>query len=710
MIKNYVDIDTKLDKVNDECGVFGIYRNDDDIDVVAAANDALYSLQHRGQQSAGITVNKDGEFTTVKELGMVSEIFTPKALEKLPNGKIAVGHVRYTSSESLDRASNQPLVMRYIQGSIGIANNGSITNFNEIRQELETGGAVFQSNSNAEIMAYVIATERCVTDTLEDAVLSSMRKLKGAYSTVICAPSRLIGFRDMHGFRPLCIGKLKNSWIFTSESCVIDSLGGEFVRDVEPGEMVVVDEEGFHSYKLKLLPDNQITVIMMMGLQGAGKTTTTAKIAGKLKAKGKRPLLVACDVYRPAAIEQLKINGEKQQVPVFSMGDKQKPLNIAKAAIEHAKKNNNNVVILDTAGRLHVDEDMMNELVEIRDNIELTQTVLVVDAMTGQDAVNVAKEFNEKIGIDGIIVTKLDGDTRGGAALSIKAITGKPILYIGMGEKLSDLEQFHPDRMASRILGMGDVLSLIEKAEQSIDQDKAKEMEQRLKKAQFTFDDYLEYMSQIKNMGGLSSLLSMMPGVGGKINDDMLPDEKQLGKIEAIIDGGASEVGVESTVITLAGEVPCLLRPGGITLEQLRDTIGEVELNKAVLDKLDPNQKAASPGMKYKHYSPKARVILLKGTDEEYINYVNSKDDGKTAALCCDEDISQLKVKTFSLGKRQDYAQQAHRLFDMLREVDEVGGIDTAYSRLPSCDGVGMALYNRLIRAAGYEVIDLEKI
>ena len=320
------------------------------------------------------------------------------------------------------------------------------------------------------------------------------------------------------------------------------AVGQDVMNSLTPGQMVIkiVNEEltnlmGSETTELKLLPDNQITVIMMMGLQGAGKTTTTAKIAGKLKAKGKRPLLVACDVYRPAAIEQLKINGEKQQVPVFSMGDKQKPLNIAKAAIEHAKKNNNNVVILDTAGRLHVDEDMMNELVEIRDNIELTQTVLVVDAMTGQDAVNVAKEFNEKIGIDGIIVTKLDGDTRGGASLSIKAITGKPILYIGMGEKLSDLEQFHPDRMASRILGMGDVLSLIEKAEQSIDQDKAKEMEQRLKKAQFTFDDYLEYMSQIKNMGGLSSLLSMMPGVGGKINDDMLPDEKQLGKIEAII-------------------------------------------------------------------------------------------------------------------------------------------------------------------------------
>ena len=320
------------------------------------------------------------------------------------------------------------------------------------------------------------------------------------------------------------------------------AVGQDVMNSLTPGQMVIkiVNEEltnlmGSETTELKILPDNQITVIMMMGLQGAGKTTTTAKIAGKLKAKGKRPLLVACDVYRPAAIEQLKINGEKQQVPVFSMGDKQKPLNIAKAAIEHAKKNNNNVVILDTAGRLHVDEDMMNELVEIRDNIELTQTVLVVDAMTGQDAVNVAKEFNEKIGIDGIIVTKLDGDTRGGAALSIKAITGKPILYIGMGEKLSDLEQFHPDRMASRILGMGDVLSLIEKAEQSIDQDKAKEMEQRLKKAQFTVDDYLEYMGQIKNMGGLSSLLSMMPGVGGKINDDMLPDEKQLGKIEAII-------------------------------------------------------------------------------------------------------------------------------------------------------------------------------
>ena len=320
------------------------------------------------------------------------------------------------------------------------------------------------------------------------------------------------------------------------------AIGQDVMSSLTPGQMVIkiVNEEmvslmGSETTEIALKPGSEITVIMMAGLQGAGKTTTTAKLAGKFKAKGRKPLLVACDVYRPAAIEQLTINGNKQGVEVFSMGTNQKPVDIAKAAIAHAKNNDFNTVILDTAGRLHVDEDMMNELIEIKANVSVDQTILVVDSMTGQDAVNVASPFNEKVGIDGVILTKLDGDTRGGAALSIKAITGKPILYIGMGEKLSDLEQFHPDRMASRILGMGDVLSLIEKAEQSIDQDKAKEMEQRLKKAQFTFDDYLEYMSQIKNMGGLSSLLSMMPGVGGKINDDMLPDEKQLGKIEAII-------------------------------------------------------------------------------------------------------------------------------------------------------------------------------
>ncbi|MCI7179427.1 MAG: signal recognition particle protein Srp54, partial [Lachnospiraceae bacterium] len=278
----------------------------------------------------------------------------------------------------------------------------------------------------------------------------------------------------------------------------------------------------------------------MVGLQGAGKTTTTAKLAGKFKLKGKKPLLVACDVYRPAAIKQLQINGEKQGVEVFSMGDKNKPADIAKAAISHAAKNGNNIVILDTAGRLHVDEDMMKELQDIKAAVTVHQTILVVDAMTGQDAVNVAASFDMQIGIDGVIVTKLDGDTRGGAALSIKAVTGRPILYVGMGEKLSDLEQFYPDRMASRILGMGDVLTLIEKAEAEIDEDKARQMTDKIKKAQFDFNDYLESMNQMKKMGGLSGIMSMMPGLGamgGKKmpNLDTEENEKRIARMEAMI-------------------------------------------------------------------------------------------------------------------------------------------------------------------------------
>ena len=285
-------------------------------------------------------------------------------------------------------------------------------------------------------------------------------------------------------------------------------------------------------------PGKSITVIMMCGLQGAGKTTTTAKIAGKLKLKGKKPLLVACDVYRPAAIKQLQVNGEKQQVDVFSMGENHKPVNIAKASIEHAQKNGHNVVILDTAGRLHIDEEMMAELMEIKENVDVHQTLLVVDAMTGQDAVNVAKDFDEKVGVDGVILSKMDGDSRGGAALSIKAVTGKPILFIGMGEKLSDLEQFYPDRMANRILGMGDVLTLIEKAQQNldIDEDKEKEMAARMKKGKFDFDDYLESMKQMRNMGGLSGILSMMPGMGKQMADiESAVDEKQLSHMEAIV-------------------------------------------------------------------------------------------------------------------------------------------------------------------------------
>ena len=323
------------------------------------------------------------------------------------------------------------------------------------------------------------------------------------------------------------------------------AIGADVLNGLNPGQMVIkiVNEEmvslmGSETTEIAMQPGKSITVIMMCGLQGAGKTTTTAKIAGKLKLKGKKSLLAACDVYRPAAIKQLQINGEKQQVDVFSMGENHKPVNIAKAAIEHAQKNGHNVVILDTAGRLHIDEEMMAELQEIKENVTVHQTLLVVDAMTGQDAVNVAKDFDEKVGIDGVILSKMDGDSRGGAALSIKAVTGKPILYIGMGEKLSDLEQFYPDRMANRILGMGDVLTLIEKAQQNldIDEEKEKQMAARMKKGKFDFEDYLESMKQMRNMGGLSSILGMMPGMGKQMADiESAVDEKQLARMEAIV-------------------------------------------------------------------------------------------------------------------------------------------------------------------------------
>ena len=323
------------------------------------------------------------------------------------------------------------------------------------------------------------------------------------------------------------------------------AIGSDVMNGLNPGQMVIkiVNEEmvalmGSETTEIKLQPGKSITTIMMCGLQGAGKTTATAKIAGKLKQKGKKPLLVACDVYRPAAIKQLQVNGEKQQTDVFSMGENQDPVDIAKAALEHARKNGHNVVILDTAGRLHIDQDMMEELQNIKASVDVHQSLLVVDAMTGQDAVTVAREFDEKIGIDGVILSKMDSDTRGGAALSVKAVTGKPILYVGMGEKLSDLEQFYPERMASRILGMGDVLSLIEKAQEniSIDENKEKEMAARMKKGKFDFEDYLESMKQMRNMGGLASILSMMPGIGGKLgNLESMIDEKELAKTEAII-------------------------------------------------------------------------------------------------------------------------------------------------------------------------------
>ncbi len=322
------------------------------------------------------------------------------------------------------------------------------------------------------------------------------------------------------------------------------AVGQDVLNGLNPGQTVIkiVNDElvslmGSETTELELRPANEVTVVMMVGLQGAGKTTTASKLAGIYKSKGRNPLLVACDVYRPAAISQLKINAEKVGVEVFSLGEKEDPVHIASEAVSYAREKNFNLVFLDTAGRLHIDDDMMQELQRIKETVQVNQTILVVDAMTGQDAVNVATSFEDKIGLDGVILTKLDGDTRGGAALSIRAACGKPILYAGMGEKLTDLEQFYPDRMASRILGMGDVLSLIEKAQDTVDEDKAKGMEQRIRKAQFGFDDYLESLNQMKNMGGISSVLKMLPGMGGAQMKQMADsvDEDMMKQTEAII-------------------------------------------------------------------------------------------------------------------------------------------------------------------------------
>lgn len=368
------------------------------------------------------------------------------------------------------------------------------------------------------------------------------------------------------------------------------AIGQDVLNSLTPGQTVIkyVNEElvnlmGKDAVELVLQPANEITVIMVCGLQGAGKTTTIAKLAGQLKQKGRTPLLAACDIYRPAAIEQLQKNGEKQGVPVFAMGTSNSPSDIVKAAYEHARKNNNNVLIIDTAGRLHVDEDMMDELVDIKNSIHVHQTLLVVDAMTGQDAVNVAGTFDEKLSIDGIILTKLDGDTRGGAALSIRAVTGKPIIYAGMGEKLTDLEQFHPDRMASRILGMGDILTLIEKAEAEIDENKAKEMEKKLRKAEFNFNDYLEQMQQMKKMGGLSSILSMLPGMGLPSNIDI--DDNALAKIEAIIYSMTKEERTKPSVINPSRKQR-IAKGAGVDISEVNRLIKQFEQGRKMMKQM----------------------------------------------------------------------------------------------------------------------------
>ena len=371
------------------------------------------------------------------------------------------------------------------------------------------------------------------------------------------------------------------------------AVGQDVMNGLNPGQMVIkiVNEElvnlmGSETTELPIKPGNDLTVIMMAGLQGAGKTTTAAKLAGKIKSKGKKPLLVACDVYRPAAITQLQVNGEKQGVEVFTMGDKLSPVDIAKAAVAHAKANQQNVVIIDTAGRLHVDEDMMQELADIKSNIEVDATVLVVDAMTGQDAVNVAQTFAEKVGIDGVILTKMDGDTRGGAALSIKSVTGKPILYVGMGEKLSDLEQFYPERMASRILGMGDVMSLIEKAEAAVDQEAAQEMSKKLKKMDFDFNDYLTSLEQMNKMGGISSILNMLPGVGSKMKDvESMIDEKAMDRTKSIILSMTPQERSNPGILNLSRKNR-IARGAGVDVAEVNRLVKQFEQSKKMMKQM----------------------------------------------------------------------------------------------------------------------------
>ncbi|HOQ15938.1 MAG TPA: signal recognition particle protein [Defluviitaleaceae bacterium] len=319
------------------------------------------------------------------------------------------------------------------------------------------------------------------------------------------------------------------------------AVGHDVLESLTPGQQVIkiVNEEltelmGSTQSKLTF-SNTPPTIYLMVGLQGSGKTTTSGKLAAQIKKMGKKPLLVACDVYRPAAIKQLQVVGSKVGVPVFSMGDATNPVDIAKAAVSYAKNNNHDLVIIDTAGRLHIDEELMNELYEIKEVTKPQEILLVVDAMTGQDAVNVAESFNEKLGIDGVILTKLDGDTRGGAALSVRAVTQKPIKYVGMGEKLEDLQPFHPDRMASRILGMGDVLSLIEKAQENFDQKKAQELEKKIRKMEFNFEDFLEQMQQVKKMGPLNQLIGMIPGMNMQKLGNVEISDKEIAHIEAII-------------------------------------------------------------------------------------------------------------------------------------------------------------------------------
>jgi len=374
------------------------------------------------------------------------------------------------------------------------------------------------------------------------------------------------------------------------------AVGAEVMESLTPGQQVIkiVNEEltklmGEKESKIEF-SNTPPTVIMMCGLQGAGKTTTSGKLAALLKKKGKRPLLVACDVYRPAAIKQLEVVGEKVEVPVFTMGDKQNPVNIAKASVEHGKKNGNDVIIIDTAGRLHIDESLMEELENIKNQVKPTEILLVVDAMTGQDAVTVAESFNDKLGISGVILKKLDGDARGGAALSIRAVTNKPIKFVGMGEKLDQLEIFYPNRMASRILGMGDVLSLIEKAQASFDEKKALELEKKLRSQQFTFEDFLEQLQQMKNMGPMSQILEMIPGVNSKQLKNLNVDEKELVHIEAIIQSMTKEERLDPSIID-GSRRKRIAKGSGTSIQEVNKLLKQFNETKKMLKKFSGMEK-----------------------------------------------------------------------------------------------------------------------
>lgn len=375
------------------------------------------------------------------------------------------------------------------------------------------------------------------------------------------------------------------------------AIGHEVMESLTPGQQVIkiVNEEltklmGEKESKIEF-SNNRPTVIMMCGLQGAGKTTTSGKLAALLKKKGRRPLLVACDIYRPAAIKQLEVVGEKVNIPVFNMGDKQNPVNIAKASIEHGKKNGNDLIIIDTAGRLHIDEGLMEELQNIKEQISPNEILLVVDAMTGQDAVTVAESFNEKLGITGVVLTKLDGDARGGAALSIRAVTDKPIKFVGMGEKLDQLETFYPDRMASRILGMGDMLSLIEKAQASFDEKKALELEKKLRSQQFTFEDFLDQLQQMKNMGPMSQILEMIPGVNSKQLKNLNVDEKELVHIEAIIQSMTKEERLNPALID-GSRRKRIANGSGTSIQEVNKLLKQFTETKKMLKKFSGMEKS----------------------------------------------------------------------------------------------------------------------